>query len=52
MYLNKLGIIRMLKETGYIKNENDIAEIKIDDGNIYIKLNQAMQTAEITIEVE
>ena len=51
MKLDKLLIIQMLKDCQAIKDENDIAELKIDDGNIFVKLKQPMEYVEITMEV-
>ena len=51
MKLDELFAIQLLKEQGYIKDENDIAEIKTDDGNIFIKLNKSLETVDITVEV-
>ena len=52
MKIDELLIIQTLKDCGYIKDENDIAEIRIDDDGISIKLNQSLKTSTIEMEVE
>ena len=51
MKLDELYVIQMLKDFKYIKDENDIAELKIDEGNIYLKLNSSLEYASMDIEV-
>ena len=52
MKLNELEIINFLKDIEFIKDVNDIAEIKTDDGNVYIKLNQSIKTVNIELEIK
>ena len=52
MKLDELEIINFLKDIEFIKDVNDIAEIKTDDGNVYIKLNQSMETVNIELEIK
>ena len=51
MKLDELCVIQMLKDCKYIKDENDIAELKIDEGNVYLKLKGSLEYASMDIEV-
>ena len=53
MKLEKSEIIKILKDSGYIKDENDIADIKTDGlGNVFVKFNQSLEHCEIEVKVE
>lgn len=51
MKLDELCVIQMLKDYKYIKDENDIAELKIDEGNVYLKLKDSLEYASMDIDV-
>ena len=51
MKLDELCVIQMLKDCKYIKDENDIVELKIDEGNVYLKLKDSLEYASMDIEV-
>lgn len=51
MKLDELYVIQILKDFKYIKDENDIAELKIDEGNVYLKLKSSLEYVSIDMEV-
>ena len=51
MKLDELCVIQWLKDCKYIKDESDIAELKIDNGNIYLKLNSPLEYVSMDVEV-
>lgn len=51
MKLNKLEIIKILKDKDIIQSENDVAEIKSNSlGSIFIRLNDKIQEINLTIK--